>query len=201
MTVSALLRSPNLLQRDRSRLLVVDVQEKLMPAIDRADEMLRRVRFLLDAAELFAVPTLVSEQYPKGLGPTVAELAQHPAAQDVFDKTRFSAADGFCTHFGIAADVAPEADDGRDQVVIVGMETHVCVMQTAMDLTGRGFRTVVVEDGVSGGSRRDHDTGLARLRDAGVSVCSAESVAFEWCEDSRDDAFRSLSGLVRKLRE
>jgi len=200
MSDSSLLRSPYLNQRDRSRLLVVDVQEKLLPAIDAADDMIRRVRFLLDAPQLLSIPTLVSEQYPKGLGPTIAEIADHPAARDRFRKTRFSAADGFCQHFAVDPQVVPDAHDGRDQVVIVGMETHVCVLQTALDLSGRGFHVIVPADAVSAGTRRDHDIAIVRMRDNGITVCSAESVAFEWCEDSGDAAFRALSGLVRELR-
>ncbi len=200
MTDDSLLRSPELLDRRRSRLLVVDVQEKLVPAIHGHDDMLKRIEFLLNAAELLAVPVTVSEQYPQGLGPTVSALREHPAVGAVFDKTRFSAAEKFCEQTGLSSESAPDAHDGRDQVILCGIESHVCVLQTAIDLLGRGYRVYVAEDAAGSGTPRDHQTGMSRMRDASAVICSAESVAFEWCETSDSREFRAISKLVRGLR-
>jgi len=200
MTDSALFRSPELLDRNRSRLLIVDVQEKLLPAIAGGDEIVRRITFLLDAAERFTIPTVVSEQYPQGLGPTIAALGDHPAVSTRFAKTHFSAADGFCEHVGIAPETAPDAHDGRDQVVIAGIESHVCVLQTAMDLLGRGYRVFIAEDAVGSGFRHDHEIAMTRLNASGAAVCTSESAAFEWCAEAGTEPFRSLSRLVRNLR-
>ncbi|MCH2213285.1 MAG: isochorismatase family protein [Fuerstiella sp.] len=201
MTDSALLRSPELLCRHRSRLLVVDVQEKLIPAIHRGIDLVRRIRFVLEVAQLFQIPVVVSEQYPHGLGHTVSELAGHPAIGFTFDKERFSAAEGFCKHTGMSAEMAPDAHDGRSQVVLIGMESHVCILQTGLDLLARGYRVYVAEDAVGSGSRHDHEIGVQRLRDAGATICTVESVAFEWCDTAQTDQFRAMSRLVRSLRD
>ena len=193
-------RSSELLNRSRSRLLIVDVQEKLIPAIPGADEVVRRIEFLLNAAQLFSIPVFVSEQYPQGLGQTVCRLADHPAASRRFDKVRFSAADGFCGLIGSPPETAPDAFDDCDQIVIAGMESHVCVLQTAIDLLGRGFRVFVVEDAVAAGSRHDHCMAMQRLTAGGATICTAESAAFEWCAEAGTDTFRSLRCLVRSLR-
>ncbi len=200
MSDSALLRSPELLDRQRSRLLVVDVQEKLVPVIHRSDDIVRRIVFLLNVAQQFEVPVVVSEQYPQGLGPTVSELASHPTVGTTFDKVRFSAADRFCEHVGISAEMAPAAHDGRNQVVLVGMESHVCVLQTGHDLLARGYRVYLAEDAAGSGTQHDHEIGVRRLNDAGATICTAESVAFEWCETADTDQFKVMSKLVRNLR-
>lgn len=200
MTHDTLHRNPELLDRQRSVLMVVDVQEKLVPAIHNGREVVRRSEFLLNAAERLQIPVVVSEQYPQGLGPTVTELRDHPAVGHIFDKTRFSAADCFCAHLGISPETAPDAHSSRDQVVLAGIESHVCVLQTAFDLLGRGFRVYIVEDAAGSGTERDHSTGMQRLRDAGAVICSAESVVFEWCETADADEFKTLSKLVRGLR-
>ena len=200
MSDSALLRSPELLDHQRSRLLVVDVQEKLVPVIHRSDEIIRRIVFLLNAAQQFDVPVAVSEQYPQGLGQTISELASHPKVEITFDKVRFSAADRFCEHVGISAEAAPAAHDGRNQVVLVGMESHVCVLQTGHDLLARGYRVYLAEDAVGSGTQHDHEIGVRRLHDAGATLCTAESVAFEWCETSDSEQFKGMSRLVRDLR-
>ena len=200
MSDSTLLRNPELLDRQRSHLLVVDVQEKLVPAIHRRDTIIRRIRFLLDVAQQLDVPVTVSEQYPQGLGHTVSELGTHPAVGTTFDKLRFSAADRFCEYVGVSPDMAPDAHDGRNQVILVGMETHVCILQTAHNLLSRGFRVYVTEDAVGSGIQHDHEIGIRRLKDAGATICTAESVAFEWCETSAVDQFKAISRLVRELR-
>ncbi|MCH2203868.1 MAG: isochorismatase family protein [Fuerstiella sp.] len=201
MTDLALLRNPELLCRHRSHLLVVDVQEKLIPAIHRGVDLVHRINFVLEVAHLFQVPVVVSEQYPCGLGHTVSELANHPAIGTTFDKVRFSAAECFCEHVGKSADIAPDAHEGRNQVVLVGMESHVCILQTSLDLLGRGYRVYVAEDAVGSGRQHDHEIGIHRLRDAGVTICTVESVAFEWCETADVDQFKSMSRLVRNLRD
>lgn len=177
-------RSVSLLNRKRSHLLIVDVQEKLLPVISGNDRLAETITFLKQAAALFNVPVTTSEQYPQGLGPTVQQLQQ---ADPVFEKTEFSAADGFVSY----------RQSERDQVVLCGIEAHICVLQTAFDLSANGTRVFVVADGVGSRKDTDYQTALQRLRDGGVTVCTAESVAFEWCESSANAQFRELSKLVR----
>jgi nicotinamidase-related amidase len=200
MTDSAFRRSPELLSQFRSRLLVIDVQEKLIPTIHDNQAIVRRIEFLLDSAQQLSVPVTVSEQYPTGLGPTIPALARHPAVGHTFDKVRFSACEPFCDLLKLGDHIAPDAHDGRDQILLVGIEAHVCVLQTAFDLTARGFRVYVAEDAVGSGAARDHAVGVQRLRDAGITICTAEGAAFEWCETAEAEQFRAMSKLIRGLR-
>jgi len=200
MSDSEFFRSAELLSRHRSRLLVVDVQQKLIPVIHDRESIVRRIRFLLDAAEQMEVPVMVSEQYPQGLGATIEEIAKHSSVSRVFDKLRFSAADAFCEQTLLQNAVAPDAHDGRNQVVVVGIEAHVCVLQTATDLLARGFRVYIVADAVGSGSASDQMIAVQRLRDAGATICTAEGAAFEWCETAEADQFKTMSKLIRELR-
>ncbi len=192
---ASLRRSPELVNRNQSQLLVVDVQQRLMPVIHHAERIENRIVLLLDAAAALGVPVIVSEQYPKGLGATIDSIAQHHVSRQRFEKIRFSAAEEFQT-LCASADAAV-AVDRCDQVVIVGIEAHICVLQTAMDLLAQSYRVFVVEDAVSSRRESDHRTAMNRLRDAGAVICTAESVVFEWCEEAGTDEFRVLSRLVR----
>ncbi len=192
---ASLRRSADLIDRHHSQLLIVDVQQKLMPVIHNAERIEAAIVLLLDAAAALGVPVIVSEQYPKGLGATVHAIAEHQLPTRSFEKIRFSAAEGFQAICTAADDVTTV--DHRDQVVIVGIEAHICVLQTAMDLLAQGYRVFVVEDAVSSRRESDHRTAMNRLRDAGAVVCTSESVAFEWCEEAGTDEFRVISRLVR----
>lgn len=191
-------RSPELLDRQRSCLVVIDVQQKLLPVISHAPDLLETMTFLLNAAQVLNVPVCISEQYPQGLGETVPEVAALATGATVFQKLHFSAAEGLTTflsdHAGPAAGVV-------SQIVLVGIETHVCVLQTAMDLLSHGRSVFVVQDAVGSRHPADHETALRRLRDAGGVVCSAESVVFEWCSVAGTDKFRQISRLVRSRDE
>lgn len=190
-------RSPELLDRSRSQLLIVDIQEKLTPAIVGMPALLESTLLLLNSATVLNVPVAVSEQYPKGLGATIAPVRSHAAVSHRFEKLRFSAAEGWCDLNNVSPLSAPDAAEVRDQIVVAGIETHICVLQTAMDLLAKGFRVYVVADAVGCRSPDDQQTALRRMRDSGVVLCSAESVAFEWCEVAGSEQFKAISRLVR----
>jgi nicotinamidase-related amidase len=171
-----------------SALVVVDVQDKLLVKIPTAAELVRNAAFLLDAAALVGVPSLGTEQYPKGLGPMTAELARR-LPPTLPAKTAFSCcgAAGFLTELrGL----------GRLNVVLTGMETHVCVSQTALDLLEAGFTVFLPVDALASRFAVDHDTALRRLERAGAIPTTAEAVAFEWVGDSAHPQFKALSRLV-----
>lgn len=174
-----------------SVLVVIDMQQKLLPVIHGADSLLRSVQFLMNAAEILQVPAVVTEQYPRGLGATVPELSAHPVIADRLEKLRFSAARELAECPVIAGHSPTPA------IILTGIETHVCVQQTALELTERGCRTVVCVDGCSSRYELDHAAGLQRMRASGVTVTSVESLVFEWCESAGTDHFRRLSRLVR----
>ncbi len=175
-------------------LLVVDVQEKLAAAMP--PEVLARLvdntGILLETARLLGMPVVVSEQYPKGLGPTVGALAQRLAPLGVtpFAKTTFDA----CSDLAIAraiSDRAPRA------VVVVGMESHVCVFQTARELVKRRYATYVVGDAVASRREENRTLGLGLAERAGAVITGTETVAFDLLERAGTDAFKAISKLIR----
>lgn len=174
-----------LIRADRSRLLVVDLQQKLAPAIDRGQAVVERAAWLVRAAQRMGVPVAASEQYPQGLGPTVAPIAALLPPGAVAAKQHFS-----CTEAGCLA-ALPGGE--RPQVVIAGAEAHVCVLQTALGLVAEGREVFVVADAV--GSRRPSDKALAleRMRARGVSIVSGEMVVFEWLREAGTALFRDVS--------
>ncbi|MDB5312610.1 MAG: Isochorismatase family protein [Gemmataceae bacterium] len=178
------------LRSDNSVLVVIDVQEKLLAKIPTAAALVRTAGFLLDAAGLLGVPVRATEQYPQGLGPTVPELAgrlSRPAA-----KTAFS-----CCGAGTFLEELEMLQ--RPNVVLVGMETHVCVMQTALDLIAAGLHVFLPVDALATRFPVDHDTALRRLEYAGAVPTTAEAVAFEWVCDASHPQFKAVSKLVIDL--
>ena len=169
----------------RSQLLVVDLQEKLLPVIVDHERLLSSVLWLIRAAQKIGVPVAALEQYPKGLGSTVGDVRALLPDGAIAQKVRFSAVAAEC----LAS--LPGAD--RPQVVLVGIETHVCLLQTALELILEGKTVYVVADAV--GSRRagDHDTALARMRQEGARIVSREMVVYEWLAEAGTPLFRSVS--------
>jgi nicotinamidase-related amidase len=174
-----------LIHRDTSSLLVVDIQQRLLPHISDWQTVLENALWLLKVAQALGVPAAASEQYPRGLGHTHAEVAALLPPGSLGEKQHFSCVAAACL------DGLPGAD--RSQVVICGIESHVCVLQTALGLRGQGREVFVVADAV--GSRRPEDKALAleRLRSHGVDIVSREMVAFEWLARAGTDEFRSVS--------
>ena len=188
---SEALRSPELLHRASSRLLIVDVQEKLVALFSESSRvrLFANCRFLIEGARLFGVPVTATEQYPQGLGPTVASLAELMSERTA--KQRFSAVE--CTGWPTAAN----AIDDRFQIVVAGMESHVCVMQTVLDLLAAGYQTFVVADAIAARGDVDHQFALERMANSGATITTAEAVLFEWCESSAAPEFKQLSALVK----
>jgi nicotinamidase-related amidase len=177
------------MRADSSVLAIVDIQPRLAAAIPRSEQVIARTGILLRAAARLAVPVLVSEQYPEGLGSTDARL-RLPRGAAVVAKTSFSA-------LGEPAFRTAFEGTRRSQVVLCGMETHVCVLQTALELCEAGHQVFVVADAV--GSRRDEcrTLGLARMRDRGIDIVDSEMVVFEWAERAGTDQFRELVKLIK----
>lgn len=176
------------LRAESSILLVVDVQDKLLAKIPGAATLVRNIAFLLDVAGLLGVPVRATEQYPKGLGPTTPELARR-LPTPLPSKTAFSCcgASGFLTELqGL----------GRPTVVLTGMETHVCIAQTACDLLESGFQVFLPVDALAARAALDHDTALRRLERAGAVLTTTEAVAFEWTADAAHPQFKAVSALV-----
>jgi nicotinamidase-related amidase len=176
----------SLLRRNRAVLVVVDVQEGFRPAIDRFDDVVRRTTQLVQGARALEVPVLVTEQYPRGLGATVADVAAHLEGVTPIEKTVFSAAraDGF--------DLA-----GRDQALVLGIEAHVCVSQTVHDLLADGVDVHVAADAVSSRAPEDRERALRRFEDAGATVTTTEAALFELLERAGSPEFKFVQGLIK----
>lgn len=174
-------------------LLVVDVQEKLAAAMppEALERVVKNAGILLDAARILSVPVLASEQYAKGLGPTVAALREKlPPAGRVFEKMTFDAASDLAVARALA-DLAPRS------VIVVGMESHVCVFQTARELARRGFDTHVVGDAVCSRKEDNRVLGLSLCAQAGATITGTETVAFDLLQVAGTEQFKAIAKLIR----
>lgn len=175
-----------LINIDRSCLLVIDVQEKLIRAIQDYETIIANCAWLIKIANRLGVPILASEQYPKGLGHTIAVLHELVPEDSIMAKT----------HFSCSAEPACLAriDAGqREQMILIGIEAHVCVLQTALDLLRQGKTVYVAADCTGSRQPRDLELALARMRSEGVRVVSREMVVFEWLEKAGTEQFREIS--------
>lgn len=179
-----------LIERDASCLLVVDVQERLASVMTGRDAMENNVAVLMRGAARLGVPVLASEQYPKGLGRTLPALADLTAADTIVEKTAFSCLreDAWRVRFD---------EMGRRQAVICGIEAHVCVLQTALQLQSSGIDVFVAADAVASRTAANHGLALDRLRHAGVQVAGTEMVLFEWLARADTPEFKDVSALIK----
>ncbi len=181
------------LDADLALVLVIDLQEKLLPLIREARTVVRRTRTLLDGARVFDLPVLVTEQYPRGLGRTDGALREALEASNArfLEKPTFSAwADEGVRSALLSLD--------RTQVIVAGIETHVCVQQTALDLVSRDYNVCICADAAGSRGRVDHETGLDRMRQAGISVTTVESVLFELCQRCDTRKFKEMLEIIKR---
>lgn len=174
-----------LLARDRAALVVIDVQEAFRKAVRRFDAVAGATATLVQGARILGMPVLVTEQYPRGLGETVPEVAEHLEGVTRLEKVVFSAcgAEGF--------DLA-----GRDQALVCGIETHVCVSQTVHDLLDRGVEVHVAADAVSSRTEENRDLGLHKMEHSGAILSSVETALFELVGRAGTDEFKAIQKLV-----
>ena len=174
------------LDRDRAALVVVDVQEGFRPAIPDFERVAEATATLLRGAEAIGIPVRITEQYPKGLGETAPEVAEHlPSGTEPIEKLVFSAAEA--EGFDL---------EGRDQVLVCGVETHVCVNQTVIDLIGAGSEVHVAEDAVGSRSADNKRIGLHKMEQAGAVLTSVETALFELLGRAGTDEFKTVQKLI-----
>jgi nicotinamidase-related amidase len=173
-----------------SCLLVVDMQARLVPSMATKQTTVDNARILIEAATRLNVPLLVSEQYPRGLGPTVPELAAVIPEGRTVEKMHFSCIGdpGFAERFRAI---------GRRQAIVAGVEAHVCVLQTVEDLLASGTETFVVADATSSRTEQNHAAAMERLCGAGARIVTTEMVVFEWLAKAGTPEFRELSALIK----
>jgi nicotinamidase-related amidase len=180
------------LSADESLLVVIDIQERLCTAMDQQvlEQLSSNTAILLEAAHELQVPVAVTEQYVKGLGSTIAPLGEKLGAAPRHEKMAFSSC-------GCAGFVEQLRTSGRRQIVITGMETHVCVLQTVLELLDAGYQVQVVRDAVMSRSKRNWNTALEEMRQAGAVITCTESVLFQWLRVAGTESFKKLSKLVK----
>jgi isochorismate hydrolase len=182
-------RHPHILTRDCALLALIDLQEPFLRGIDDRQRVIDRCRFLAQSATILGVPIVGTLQYAERMGGYVPEIAEFVPLP--IDKMSFSSAGSgaFCDHL---------RDSGRRQILLAGVETHICIAQTALDLLHHGYQVHVAADAVSARTMDRHKLGMEKLRDAGVIPCCAEQAVFEMLEVSGSDEFKQVLKLVKE---
>ncbi|HAZ7573941.1 hydrolase [Legionella sp. PATHC032] len=175
-----------LLNRADSLLVLIDVQEKLTPAILNVEPFLARCEWLIKLARKLDVPVLASEQYPKGLGRTVSPLSSYINQEECIEKVHFS-----CMQEPQYINLLKGYN--KNQLILIGIEAHVCVLQTALEMKGHELDVFVVVDGVSSRSEFDLRYGLKRMKQNGIHLITAEMVLFEWLRKAGTPEFKAIS--------
>jgi nicotinamidase-related amidase len=175
------------LEAERCALLVVDIQEKLLPPIFQKEQLVRNSKLLIRAASVLKIPAIMSTQYAKGLGKTVAEIASLLPETGAIDKDRFSCfgSDDFCT-------LLKRLPGNRNTLLLCGMESHICVMQTALAALREGYLVHVASDAVSSRTEWNWKIGLERMRAAGAVISSTEMMIYELMRSSSSPAFKDM---------
>ncbi|RMD96885.1 MAG: hydrolase [Calditrichaeota bacterium] len=178
------------IKRENTAAVVVDIQERLFPHIHENEPLLKNVVTLIQGLQLLRVPLLVTEQYPRGLGRTLPELAAVLGAFEPIEKIAFSCCGE--NNFQSALEKL-----GRKTVILMGIEAHVCILQTSLDLLELGYRPVVIADCVSSRKPGDKSIALQRLQAEGALLSSYESILFELCGIAGTEEFKAISRLVK----
>jgi len=176
--------------REDSLLLIVDFQQAMLKVVDSWETIARKVRQLTCAADILKIPILLTEQYRKGLGGTVSEVLREIRSPVVCQKEHFSAC--------LESEFLPTVRSfGRNKIVVTGMETHVCVLQTGLDLIKEGYQIHLVADAVASRASENRDIAIGLLRQAGALITSTEIVIFQWARRSNTDEFRKILPIVK----
>ena len=183
---------PELLDRNRSALVIIDIQERLFPNVYEHERLLARIDLLLFAANLMKIPLLLTEQYPRGLGNTIEDIRKAIPEIEPLTKMDFSCAPAPSFKERLAA-------LNRDQIVLAGIETHICVAQTALDLAAQGEKVFVVADATASRRPVDSQIALQRLTQSGLTVITAESVVFEWLRRAGTEEFKAIQPKLKAL--
>jgi nicotinamidase-related amidase len=179
-----------ILDRTKALLLIVDIQERLVPAMDKKEKVYANCQHIIEAAKLLAVPLLVTEQYPKGLGPTVNEIKDVLPLYEPLEKITFDC----CKGEGFLEKVASLY---KSQIILTGMETHVCVLQTCLSLLQEGYTVHLVSDAVCSRKKDDYLAAKEMMRDAGAVITCTETVLFQLLEKAGTPEFKTISNRIK----
>ena len=184
----------SLCETDASCLLIIDIQIRLTAVMPGKvlDRLKRNTLLLLNTAKILSIPVLATQQYPQGLGPIEPQISEAlPPDCRHFEKTSFSciAAGNFMREFKKL---------GKKQIILTGIEAHVCVLQTAIDLNNAGYDVFVVIDAISSRHRENYENAIQRLQQAGITTCNTESVIFEWLKDAAHEHFKTIAAMIKE---
>lgn len=172
--------------------LIIDYQEKLVPVIDNNEELINNSRILIEGLKVLGIPMIVTEQYKKGLGETVGKISEifEEIKPPTFDKTSFSCGDDEDI-------IAAIKEQGKKNIIICGIEAHICVLQSVLDLSHMGYQTILISDCI--GSRRalDKEVGIKRMAAEGAILSTYESILFELTRKAKGDTFKAISRLIK----
>jgi nicotinamidase-related amidase len=185
-----MIRHPQILNRKTTALLIVDVQQKISAVMLHREQVVSSIVKLIKGCQIFKVPIFITEQYPQGLGPTEPAILQALEGAQPFQKMTFSCG-------GAEALIDEFKNRGVHQVVVTGIECHVCVQQTALDLLARGFQVHLPKDAVSSRKTLDYETALQRMANSGAVLTTVESVLFELLERAGAPEFKEVSKLIK----
>lgn len=171
-----------------SLLLAIDLQEKLVPHMFNKEDLVKKIITIIDGLNELAVPSIAARQYPQGLGDTIGELRSY--FPKYFDKNTFSC----CGNQELLSHLR---GSGRKNIIIIGVEAHICVLQTVIDLKNRGFLPIVVTDAISSRHFADYETALKRMEFEGAMLTTVESILFELCHQAGTGVFKAISRLVK----
>jgi len=179
-----------LLDKNEAMLLIIDVQERLAAVMNEKDKVVKNIQHLIELAKMINLPVVVTEQYPKGLGRTVPELQSNIPGYKPIEKTTFDS----CGE----SSFLPEINKfGKKKIIVTGMETHVCVLQTAMSLLQAGFITHVVQDAICSRTKENWKTGLMFMHDAGAVLTCTETVLFQLLKVAGTEEFKRISQRIK----
>lgn len=178
-----------ILNREDCVLLVIDIQERLAQVMKDRDRVVRNTSILLEASKVLDIPVIITEQYPKGLGSSLEEIKAIREGTKIFEKNSFTA---------YTDEVKKELEIlGKKKVIITGMETHVCVLQTSRDLILHGFHVHIVKDAVSSRTDFNYENGLELIKEMGGVINNTETIVFDLLKKSGTPEFKVLSKLIK----
>ncbi|MFC6203971.1 MULTISPECIES: isochorismatase family protein [Psychrobacter] len=178
--------------RENTQAMIIDVQERLTPHINDHENIVKKISTLIQGLQALDIPIMLNEQYKKGLGETLPEIKEllNENNKKGFEKLTFSACDNDDSWNHLA-------QQNRSIVLLMGVETHVCVLQTALDLLDNGMQPVIIGDAVGSRFPYDKKQAIRRIRRAGGVITTVETVLFELCRSSADPAFKTISNLIK----
>lgn len=178
------------LRKDKAALVIVDIQERLAVAMTEREKVISNTLHLAEASRLLDFPLLITEQYSKGLGPTVPEIRNAIESYAPIEKITFS-----CCGEQMFSEAVQEL--GKKQIILAGMETHVCVLQTCIDLLREGYDVHVVSDAICSRTKQNYKTALEYMRDAGAVITCTETVLFQLLEKAGSEEFKAISKRIK----